>query len=222
MVKGSLFVLFLTLGVFGMHSFKAQAEPIRQPEIIPYKCAATPALKVNFPPNDEIGKTNNLWRKTGLAMPAFGRPIYIKGVVLDRECKPVQGAVVQIWQADNEGDYALGDKGKKKIDPYFGESGTTYTNNLGEYSFITIFPGAEKGEVPYIRFRVKQRDFKPLRTKMYFAETASKDKDYNELSAKKSALLTAVSDPNGLSNKKEPMTYYFNLSLKEKLMYKEY
>lgn len=222
MLRYLIMPLFLGLGL----ASTAHAASIQQTEVIPYQCSPTPTLKVNFLPNSEIGTTNNLWRKTGLAIPAVGRPIYIKGIVLDEKCVPVPGAVVQIWQADAEGDYSLGDKeNDKNLDPYFGQSGTTYTNNLGEYSFITIFPGAGDNEIPYIRFRVKQRDFKTIRTKMYFPGiSSSKDVDYKKLSAKEQTLLTAATNPRGLpsANGKDPTTYYFNIVLKGKVPYKQY
>lgn len=212
----------LGLVVMGIAPAVQAAPTIRQPEILPYKCSPTPSMKVDFLHNNEIGKTNNLWRKTGLAVPAVGQPIYIRGVVLDKKCVPVPDAVIQIWQADAKGNYFVEGDDKANIDPYFSASGTAYTNNLGEYSFITILPGSAEDERPYIRFRVKQRGFKTLRTKMYFAGIGNEDKDYKKLSEKKRGLLTAVSDPNGVTSEKDPMTYYFNITLSGKLDYKRY
>lgn len=223
MVKTKIFAVLTGILFSLCLSYAIAEEPIRQPQIIPYKCVPTPTIKVNFPPTDEIGKTNNLWRKTGLAMPAVGRPIYIHGVVLDENCVPVPGAVVQIWQGDAEGILAVGKRGKEDLAPYFAGSGTTYTDNLGEYSFITIFPGSKDEEIPFIRVRVKERDFKTLNTKMYFGDIANDDDgDYAELSEKERALVTAVTDPNGLKKEKEPITYFYNITLLGKAAYKEY
>ena len=34
-----------------------------------------------------------------------GQPLELVGFVLTRSCKPVSGAIVDVWQADNQGDY---------------------------------------------------------------------------------------------------------------------
>ena len=34
-----------------------------------------------------------------------GQPIELVGFVLTRDCKPVPGALVDLWQADDKGDY---------------------------------------------------------------------------------------------------------------------
>lgn len=201
----------------------AWAQPVRQPEVVPYKCKITPSIRVNFPPNETIGKTNNLWRMTGLAIPAVGKPVFIHGIVLDEHCVPVQGTVVQIWQADAKGNYALDDKGSKDLDPYFGASGTALTDNRGEYNFLTIFPGTVEGEAPYIRFRVKHQDFKTIRTKMFFEGSPNeKDEDYKALSKSKRGVVTATSDPDGLSPHPGSKSYFFNIVLKGKVPYKQY
>jgi len=103
-------------------------------------CAPTPSVanKVNYPEGVNIPRSNDLRRKTGLGFVAEGTPIRIKGRLLDKTCSPIEGAKVEIWHADNKGNYI-----PYSNDKYFSGAGRTYTDNLGRFYFTTIFPGTE-------------------------------------------------------------------------------
>ena len=203
-----------------------------QPDVTPYECTVTPGFDLHFPKVKIIGKTNNLWRKPGSPDVAYGQPIYIKGIVTDKNCVPLPNVTVEIWHGDDKGYYRLGKEdsidnmlmeGEEGLDMAFKGSGTSYTNNMGEFSFITILPGVQGKEVSHLKFRAKHEDFDAIVSKMYFEELDNmKDDDYINLTAKKRKALTAVTDPAGLNPMPESMTYYFNISMDGEGRYRSY
>lgn len=205
-----------------------------QPQMIPYECSPTPTIKMEFPPIESVYKTNNLWRKVGSAEPAYGKPIYIYGTVTDKKCVPLPNVTVEIWQADSEGMVAInadgtpmvdfvGDSGLKP-DKYFPGTGTAYTDNMGRFSFITVFPGALGENIPHLKVRVSHSELGTFTTKMFFATTKNNaiDPDYDALDAKKRKLVMAVTDPTGMTPKKDATTYYYNITMKKKAKYRRY
>ena len=111
------------------------------------KCHTTPSLEHNHLTFKPIKKSNNLIRKPGSALRAKGQYIVLSGQVLDKDCLPISNAVIQIWQTDTAGNYLEAydlindwDTMNPDYDKNFAYSGSTQTNNLGEYNFVTILP----------------------------------------------------------------------------------
>lgn len=72
----------------------------------------------------------------------IGPRIIVHGHVVDEDAKPVQGALLEFWQANAGGRY----RHKKEtylaaLDPNFGGCGRTITDDQGRYCFRTIKPG---------------------------------------------------------------------------------
>jgi protocatechuate 3,4-dioxygenase beta subunit len=72
----------------------------------------------------------------------IGERIVVHGRVLDEQGRPVQGALLEFWQANAGGRY----RHKKEsyqapLDPNFGGCGRTITDADGRYYFRTIKPG---------------------------------------------------------------------------------
>ena len=155
-------------------------------------CPVTPGLKPSFIPDSPILKSGNLLRKPGLARRALGQYVEVTGRVLDERCVPIENAVIEIWQADhtgkNENDYVVSgvwDVKDPDYDKYFAYSGTAQTNNVGEFSFLTIFPGTsqeQKTQAPHINVRVIHPKFEPVTTRLYFAKHPRNDADEELLS----------------------------------------
>jgi protocatechuate 3,4-dioxygenase beta subunit len=74
-------------------------------------------------------------RESGMA----GRPVELSGIVLTRACRPVVGALVDLWQADASGAYD--NRG-------FRLRGHVFTDAAGRYAFRTIMPGASTPDAP--------------------------------------------------------------------------
>jgi protocatechuate 3,4-dioxygenase, beta subunit len=73
----------------------------------------------------------------------LGERILVTGHVLDGDGRPVQGQLVEIWQANSAGRYIhKRDQHPAPIDPNFTGTGRTITDEHGAYRFVTIKPGA--------------------------------------------------------------------------------
>lgn len=114
---------------------------------------------------------------------ALGEVIHISGRVLNRFGQPVQGARVEIWQANKHGRYTHpSDNNPEPLDPNFEGYALLTTDADGRYSFKTIKPGSYPDgasgarRAPHIHFDVSGR-VNRLVTQMYFSEEALNDDD---------------------------------------------
>jgi protocatechuate 3,4-dioxygenase beta subunit len=200
--------------------------------VIKGDCTVTPEVKdMPFYPGKDIGRTNNLRRETGLAVVAKGEPIYIVGQVLDENCVPVSDVTVEMWQANGYGKYHHpDDKGDKLRDENFNGSGTTRTDNLGKFKFLTVFPGQAKvGSAPRVHFTLSHPELKGIITEMYFPEQAGNEDD-TDLQAnqdKYTALLATTNfEAKDGTYKVErfsgDVAYYFTITLKGKNKFRKY
>jgi protocatechuate 3,4-dioxygenase beta subunit len=125
-------------------------------------------------------------------MHARGEVIRVAGRVLDEACAPVEGALVDLWQANANGRYSHpADPNPAPLDPNFQGWGQAVTDAEGRYAFRTIKPAAYplqfmgSGEAdesagyrtPHLHFRVSKRGYTELSTQMYFAGEALNEKD---------------------------------------------
>jgi protocatechuate 3,4-dioxygenase beta subunit len=136
-----------------------------------------------YPVHDQLDKDNDLTIVTGKTQKAEGQIIYVKGVVTDEKCRPVKGALVEIWQACHSGKYNHpGDQNEAPLDENFQYFGKTATKENGEYIFKTILPGAYPAEEnwirpPHIHFKIVAFGYSELITQMYFSGNDLNDKD---------------------------------------------
>jgi len=107
---------------------------------------------------------------------AEGEVIYLAGQVTDPDCKPIKGAVVEIWQACRTGRYAhMADPSPAWLDPNFRYFGEFLTDEDGMYSFKTIKPGPYPVGSNWIRpahvhFKISAGlTSRMLTTQMYFS-----------------------------------------------------
>lgn len=131
----------------------------------------------------KFGSTNNLAKKPGSFFRAFGEVIFLQGRLTDSFGVPVTDASVKIWQKNAAGKYhSLLDSRSEYIDKYFSMSGISITDNLGNYSFITILPGGSPGRSPHINMNVSHPKFGKLQTEVYFSEHPFNDNDFQYMS----------------------------------------
>jgi protocatechuate 3,4-dioxygenase, alpha subunit len=107
-----------------------------------------------------------------------GERVSIEGRVLDGDGKPVNDALVEIWQADSRGKYG----GKR-----FRGFGRSATDNDGAFRFHTIKPGRVPGpagksqgqlQAPHILVHVFMRgQLKQLVSRIYFPGDAANARD---------------------------------------------
>lgn len=113
-----------------------------------------------------------------------GEHMEITGRVLDGDGKPVNDAVVEIWQADSQGRYAHPEDAEAgKITTGFRGFGRAPTDEEGRFGFFTIMPGPvadpEGGvQAPHILVSVFMRGLlKRVVTRMYFPDEPLNAKD---------------------------------------------
>ena len=102
-----------------------------------------------------------------------GEPLRLGIRVVDGECAPIPGAVVDIWHCDATGDYSeYIDDGSGKDE---GE-GSTFCRGLqradadGIVEFLSIYPGWYEGRAVHIHVTVVVDDDERLTAQLYFDE----------------------------------------------------
>jgi protocatechuate 3,4-dioxygenase beta subunit len=91
-----------------------------------------------------------------------GRPVELSGLVLTRSCRPVPGALVDLWQADEGGVYD---------NKAFRLRGHVLTDGEGRYSFQTIVPGLYPGRTRHYHVKIQAPgESSILTTQFYFPD----------------------------------------------------
>jgi protocatechuate 3,4-dioxygenase beta subunit len=106
---------------------------------------------------------------------AAGQVIHVMGRVVNSNGQPVQGARVEIWQANTHGRYTHpSDTNPAPLDPHFDGFAVLTTDAQGRYRIKTIKPGAypagpdARMRPPHLHFDVTGKSNR-LVTQMYFA-----------------------------------------------------
>jgi protocatechuate 3,4-dioxygenase beta subunit len=98
-------------------------------------------------------------------------------IVEARDCAPVKGARVDVWHADAIGYYSgypgQGDAHKISTTDQHFLRGTQLTDDDGQVSFTTIYPGWYKGRTTHIHCKVFLDDRTVLTTQIYFPDALS-------------------------------------------------
>jgi protocatechuate 3,4-dioxygenase beta subunit len=142
-----------------------------------------------YPKHEQLDKDTDLTLIEGHPERAAGSVIEVRGRVLDESGAPIEGALVDIWQANTYGRYHHeDDPNPAPRDPNFQGWGMVRTDADGRYSFKTIKPGSygvdeEWTRPPHIHYKVSRRGYHELTTQMYFEGEALNEDD---------ALLNAV------------------------------
>ena len=105
----------------------------------------------------------------GEAAQAMGQIAHVMGRVLDADGAPIAGAMVEIWQCDNNGHYRHPSDRNATRDAAFQGRGRATSGTDGRYSFRTIRPVAYPGRTPHIHFAIDAPKRQRLITQMYVA-----------------------------------------------------
>ncbi|HEX8012638.1 MAG TPA: protocatechuate 3,4-dioxygenase subunit alpha [Casimicrobiaceae bacterium] len=113
-----------------------------------------------------------------------GERITLCGRVTDGDGKPVNDAVVEIWQANAQGKYAHPEDAQDKpVDALFRGFGRSLTDANGGYRFATIKPGRVPGpsgalQAPHIAVTIFMRGLlRHLVTRVYFPDDPANAED---------------------------------------------
>lgn len=89
-----------------------------------------------------------------------GRPVDLSGYVLTRGCRPIPGALVDLWHADGNGDYD---------NTGFRLRGHVFADDEGRFLFRTIMPGLYPGRTRHYHVKIQAPgESRLLTTQFYF------------------------------------------------------
>ena len=97
-----------------------------------------------------------------------GQPIELVGFMLTRNCKPIAGALLDFWQADDKGRYD---------NSGFRLRGHQFTDAEGRFRLRSVVPGAYPGRTRHIHVKVQPRGGRVLTTQLYFPGEAKNRSD---------------------------------------------
>ncbi|MFE2509224.1 carbohydrate-binding protein [Streptomyces naganishii] len=104
-------------------------------------------------------KPNSPERATLLEPGMPGTRLTVSGYVFGRACMPVSRALLDFWQADDNGDYD---------NTGFRLRGHQYTDSGGAFALTTIVPGLYPGRTRHIHVKVQAPGRALLTTQLYF------------------------------------------------------
>jgi protocatechuate 3,4-dioxygenase, alpha subunit len=133
-----------------------------------------------------------------------GEKVTVQGRVVDGDGKPVNDAVIEIWQANAHGRYAHPDDTQQKpLEPGFRGFGRVFSDDDGRFRFATIKPGrvAASGggeQAPHLAVTIFMRGLlKHLVTRMYFPDDPANARDGVLASVAAARRATLIAKPIG-------------------------
>ena len=135
-----------------------------------------PALKLAPTPGQTIGPFYGyalpFTKDNELVNQARPGAVRLHGVVTDGAGTPIPDALLEIWQADEDGNVVSKDGSLVRDGYTFTGFGRTAVDNVGHYTFTTLNPGAtEAGKAPFIMLTVFARGLlNRLFTRIYLPE----------------------------------------------------
>lgn len=141
-----------------------------------------------YPDHLPIDQDADLVHVKGDAAAALGAVTLFGGRLLNADGKPVPGAIIELWQADNNGCYihSRGEQNGKQRDAHFQGFGKITTNEKGEYRFRTILPGLYTGRTRHYHIAVVRGGKRMLTTQLYIAGEPMNERD---------GILNGIKDP---------------------------
>jgi protocatechuate 3,4-dioxygenase beta subunit len=96
------------------------------------------------------------------------RIVTLEGRVLTRSCRPISGALLDLWHADENGDYD---------NAGFRYRGHQFADDTGQFRFRTILPGPYPGRTRHYHVKVQAPQRPILTTQLYFPGERENDYD---------------------------------------------
>lgn len=138
-----------------------------------------------FPTRNREDEDVDLTLVQGRMERAAGDVVHVSGQILDPECRPVEGALVEVWQANSHGryDHERDASNPRPLDPNFQGWARLTTGPDGRFAFKTVKPGSypadDSGWIrpPHIHFKVSRRGYHEMVTQMYFEGEPLNERD---------------------------------------------
>ena len=106
-----------------------------------------------------------------------GAPLALALQVVDADCRPFEGARVDVWHCDADGDYSgFARQGSDGVQDTRGETflrGTQFTDPRGVARFATIWPGWYRGRTPHGHYRNCLDERALMTSQLFFPDGAS-------------------------------------------------
>jgi len=96
------------------------------------------------------------------------RLVEMSGLVLTRACRPVERALIDLWHADQRGEYDT---------TGFRYRGHLFTDADGRYRFRTILPALYTGRTRHYHVKVQAPERPVLTTQLYFPDEPMNRRD---------------------------------------------
>jgi len=148
-----------------------------------------------------------------------GERLVVSGRVYgDPDCAPVQGAIVDVWQASAAGRYYFVDPQSESEREAFPLRGRMRTDENGRYRFETVVParyplGGGRFRPPHIHYRVTHPDYESLTTQLYIG--AGRDVGSDPFAKKSRVTGLQRQDPQG--GQRPYYTGTFDINLRRRL-----
>jgi protocatechuate 3,4-dioxygenase, beta subunit len=148
----------------------AMARPTRAAAVLP----VTPQEMLGpfYPAHPLADHDLDLTRIRGRRGRARGEIVEIVGRVLQPDGRPVQGAAIEVWQANAAGRYRHpDDRNPAPLDPDFQGYAQLAGGRDGGFRVLTVIPGSYPAPIgiraPHVHFEIRSREFR-LATQIYF------------------------------------------------------
>jgi protocatechuate 3,4-dioxygenase beta subunit len=133
----------------------------------------TPAIgeKLELTPEETAGpffKPNSPAKSNFREPGVTGTPVKLNGMVLDRRGKPIQGALLDFWHSDADGQYDFNG---------FRCRGHQFSDADGRYTLETVVPGLYPGRTRHYHVRLQAAHGPILSTQLYFPGEARNSDD---------------------------------------------
>ena len=125
------------------------------------------------------GRTTStrIWCGADITEGLPGAPLALVLQVVDAECRPIEGARVDVWHCDAAGNYSgYARQGSDRTRDTRGETfmrGTQFADARGVAAFRTIWPGWYRGRTPHVHYKVFLDEATLLTSQLFFPDGAS-------------------------------------------------
>jgi protocatechuate 3,4-dioxygenase beta subunit len=153
------FISFIGMSFFGTGFLSTKS---KDNQVLKTDCddPITPSV-----PEGPFYKRQNL-NRTDIRENKTGIPVDYLFKVEDKHCKPIEGAVVDIWQCDRDGIYS--DFKQENTINQTWLRGYQKTDKNGECNFKSIFPGWYTGRITHLHVKVYINEIIVITTNCFF------------------------------------------------------
>ena len=125
-------------------------------------CGDDDDLATTLPQTEGPFFTPNSPERASLLEPGMpGTKLVVTGYVYSTDCRPVENALMEFWQADDAGEYD---------NVGYTLRGHQFTGKDGRYELTTILPGLYTGRTRHIHVKVQAPDNPVLTSQLYFPD----------------------------------------------------